>query len=219
MPQLALSLAGDVLAFWFGDAMSGAPAAQARNKHWFTYDPAFDAQILRRFGYLPEQAAAGNLDGWMAHAEPALARTIVLDQFPRNLYRHDSRAFAFDRLALQASLAAVERGDDVRVHPLRAAFFYLPFEHAEDLAMQERAVVLFEALRMRASAGCESQFAGFADYACRHRDVIARFGRFPHRNALLGRPNTPEEQRYLEQGGERFGPRGARGCGPLTAKK
>lgn len=209
MNRLAPDLAREVLAFWFGDALRDCAAAAAWSRRWFDCDPDFDAQILRRFGHLPEQAAAGNLDAWMDAAEPALARVIALDQFPRNLYRRDSRAFAFDKLAVAASLAAVARGHDTRLHPLQAVFFYLPFEHAEDIAMQDRAVALFEALLARAPAGCEPQFAGFLDYAERHRAVIARFGRFPHRNALLGRPSTAEEVRHLEQGGERFGPKPA----------
>ena len=208
MSQLPTHVAADVLAFWFGEALQDSAAGKACSKRWFTYDPDFDAEILRRFGHLPEQAAAGNLDAWMDAAESALARVIVLDQFPRNLYRHDSRAFAFDGLALAGSQAAVERGFDLRMHPLQAVLVYLPFEHAEDLAMQRRAVALFTALQSRAPAGCEAQFASFADYARRHHEVIARFGRFPHRNALLGRPSSPDELLYLEQGGERFGAKG-----------
>ena len=204
MSRIATRVADDVLAFWF-DGTLEAGSAPERTQRWFTYDPAFDAEILRRFGHLPEQAAAGNLDHWMDGAESALARVIVLDQFPRNLYRHDSRAFAFDRLALAASEAAIERGFDLRLHPLQAVFMYLPFEHAEDRPAQERAVVLYEALRSRAPAGAEARFESFADYARRHRAVIARFGRFPHRNALLGRASSAEELSYLENGGERFG--------------
>jgi uncharacterized protein (DUF924 family) len=206
MSQISTRLADDVLAFWFGETLHDSDGEAA--KRWFTYDPDFDAQILRRFGHLPEQAAAGNLDRWMDAAGSALARVIVLDQFPRNLYRHDSRAFAFDGLALAGSEAAVARGFDRELHPLQASFMYLPFEHAEDLARQERGVALFEALQMRAPVGSEAQFARFADYARRHRAVIARFGRFPHRNALVGRESGPEEHEYLEQGGERFGAKG-----------
>ena len=204
MSQLPIALARDVVEFWFGDALHAAPQTQRR---WFRYDPEFDAQILRRFGHLPEQAAAGNLDSWMEAAEPALARLIALDQFPRNLYRGDSRAFAFDALAAAGAESAIERGFDLRVHPLQAVFMYLPFEHAEDIGRQERAVALFEALCDRAPAGHEPEFARFADFARRHRAVIARFGRFPHRNALLGRASSAEERQYLEEGGERFGPK------------
>jgi uncharacterized protein (DUF924 family) len=201
------SLAREVLAFWFAGALESAAAAQARSKTWFAFDADFDGQILRRFGHLPEQAAAGNLDPWTDAAESALARLIVLDQFPRNLYRHDSRSYVFDALALAGSQAAIASGYDALVHPLHAVFMYLPFEHAEDLGMQQRSVALFEALQNRAPAGCEPQFESFADYARRHRDIIARFGRFPHRNAVLLRASTPAEIEYLEGGGERFGPK------------
>jgi uncharacterized protein (DUF924 family) len=205
MAATARNLADQVLAFWFADALQSAQAAQARSKAWFSHDPDFDLEILKRFGHLPEQARAGKLDAWMQSARGALARLLVLDQFPRNLYRNDGRAYAFDPLALAGSQAAVACGHDAELHPLHAAFVYLPFEHAEDLAMQERSVTLFEALRGRAPAGWEPQFASYADYARRHRDVIARFGRFPHRNDVLGRSSTREELDYLEQGGERFG--------------
>ena len=202
-----MALAHDVVAFWFGESLQAAPAGIEAAKRWFRYDPDFDAQILSRFGDLPEQAAAGNLDSWMEAPESALARLIVLDQFPRNLYRLDSRAFAFDPLAAAGSEAAIERGFDVRLHPLQALFMYLPLEHAEDIRRQDLAVRLFEALCTRAPAGREADFERSLDYARRHRDVIARFGRFPHRNTLLGRAGTVEEEQYLAQGGERFGPK------------
>ena len=207
MSDLPARLANDVLAFWFGDALQVETADNEQAKRWFTCDPSFDAEILRRFGHLPEQAAAGNLDAWMKAAPTALARLIVLDQFPRNLYRHDSRAFAFDKLASAGTQAAIERGFDAELHPLQAVFMYLPFEHAEDIDRQERAVALFEALQKRAPLGAESRFARFTDFARRHRDVIARFGRFPHRNTMLGRASTAEELQYLADGGERFGPK------------
>ena len=207
MSELPLHLADEILRFWFGDALQNDAASAEQSKRWFAYDADFDAQILRRFGHLPEQAAAGNLDSWMNAAATAAARLIVLDQFPRNLYRQDSRAFAFDKLASAGTEAAIERGFDTAVHPLQAVFMYLPFEHAEDIEKQERSVALFEALEKRAPAGAESRFARFTDFARRHRDVIARFGRFPHRNALLGRASTAEELQYLDEGGERFGPK------------
>jgi uncharacterized protein (DUF924 family) len=207
MSQLPTALADEVLAFWFDESVQGTPAGIESTKRWFQYDSLFDAEILRRYGHLPEQAAAGNLDAWMDAPESALARLIALDQLPRNLYRHDSRAFAYDSLASAGAEAAIALGFDTRLHPLQAVFMYLPFEHAEDLAMQDQAVTLFAALCSRAPAGRESEFARFADYARRHRDVIARFGRFPHRNALLGRASGKDELAYLEQGGERFGPK------------
>jgi uncharacterized protein (DUF924 family) len=200
-------LAQDILAFWFGPAMQSAEAAQARSKVWFSYDAALDAELARRFGSLPERARCGELDHWASSAESALAQVLVLDQFPRNLFRNDARAFAFDPLALVATSTAIAAGFDAQLHPLQAVFLYLPFEHAEDIAAQERAVTLFGALLHRAPRGNERLFEGYADYARRHRDVIARFGRFPHRNTLLGRVSTPAEISYLKEGGEHFGPK------------
>jgi uncharacterized protein (DUF924 family) len=197
--------ASEILRFWFSDALNSDAAAKARYKVWFRHDPQFDAEIQRRFADLPDQAAAGALDTWMLDAHAALAHVLVLDQFPRNLFRNDARAFAYDAVARLASLDAIGHGFDDAVHPLQAVFFYLPFEHAEAPELQEQSVALFAALRERAPHGCEAQFDGFVDYARRHRDVIARFGRFPHRNGVLARISTADEIRYLDSGGERFG--------------
>jgi len=202
-PALAL----DVFDFWFGTAFDGPQQAIARSKAWFSYDPEFDAEIERRFGTLPQRALEGGLDDWSRTPTSALARIIVLDQFPRNLYRESARAFAFDALAARAASAAVDAGFHLALDPRAAVFMLLPFEHAESIALQERSVELFGALRARAPAGCEALFDGYLDYAGRHRDVISRFGRFPHRNALLERESTAAEVEYLTQGGERFGPK------------
>ncbi|MGH8666533.1 MAG: DUF924 family protein [Burkholderiales bacterium] len=198
-------LADEVLRFWFGAAAASIEAAQARSKVWFKADPAFDAELTRRFGGLPERARARELDSWAGAPESALARILVLDQFPRNLFRGTRDAFAFDALAAAAATEAVGRGFDAQLHPLMASFVYLPFEHAESSELQARAVACFEALQARAPQGLETMFAGFTDYAHRHRVLIERFGRFPHRNAILGRCSTPEEIAYLEGGAERFG--------------
>jgi uncharacterized protein (DUF924 family) len=197
--------ANEVLDFWFADALESIPAAQARSAVWFKADPAFDAQLTRRFGDLPQRARAGELDPWMGEAETALARILVLDQFPRNMFRGTPEAFAFDALAAAAASQAVEAGFDRQLHPLLALFVYLPFEHAESAELQARAVACYEALQARAPHGLEALFAGSTDYAHRHRALIERFGRFPHRNAILGRASTREELAYLEGGGERFG--------------
>jgi len=199
------SLVSEILRFWFTDALDSVHAARARSKVWFASDTRFDAEIEQRFTDLPNRAATGALDSWMGAAQSSLARVIVLDQFPRNLYRGSARAFAFDALAVACSISAIEAGVPACLHPLQTVFILLPLEHAEDLTMQQRSVALFQELRERAPAGWESLFEGYADYARRHRDVIERFGRFPHRNAVLGRTSTPEEHAYLESGGERFG--------------
>lgn len=199
-------LATEVLSFWFASALENPEAARVRAKAWFSYDAAFDQEIVRRFGDLPDRIMRGELDDWREAPKPALARIICLDQFPRNMYRDDPRAFHYDATALQGAIDVVSRGFDGALHPLQAVFAYLPFEHAENMAMQAQSVELFEKLQSRSPVGSESQFAGFADYARRHRDVVARFGRFPHRNTVLRRTSTPEETQYLESGGDRFGP-------------
>lgn len=179
-----------VLDFWFGDA-------SAARAEWFRKDPAFDAQIRERFGMLVEAVLAGASFG----DSPAerLARILVLDQFTRNIFRDTPRAFAGDGLACSLAQAMSDVGDDLRLPPWQRAFVYLPFEHAEDEALQDRAVRCFEAL-----AGEVPALSDMLDYARRHRNVIRRFGRFPHRNALLGRTSTAEELAFLQQPGSRF---------------
>ncbi|WP_280151000.1 DUF924 family protein [Piscinibacter sp. XHJ-5] len=184
--------AAAVLDFWFGTE------EQARAE-WFRKDDAFDALIAGRFGTLVEQALAGGLREWDAQGESALARILLLDQFTRNIFRATPRAFAGDPLALPAARALVASGQDQGLPPLWRSFVYLPFEHAENLAAQHEAVRLFEALEASAP-----QTKGMLEYAVRHRDIIARFGRFPHRNAILGRASTPEEISFLREPGSGF---------------
>lgn len=195
----------EVLEFWFGDALGSAPPADERVQLWFRKNDAFDRAIQERFGTLPELAGRGGLDAWRGAALAALALVLVLDQFPRNLFRRSARAFAFDPLARDVALDAIARGFDAALPPIAASFFYLPLEHAEDIGLQERAVQLFERLIARAPAELHPTLENFAAYARRHRDVIRRFGRFPHRNATLGRASTPAEVAYLDSGGDRFG--------------
>lgn len=180
----------DVLEFWFG--APGSVEHGSLRKCWFEKDPAFDAEIRRRFLALVDEAAAGRLDGWADRPEGLLALIVLLDQFPRNLFRDAPRAFATDAQALALAQQALAQGVDAQLMPVARAFIYLPFEHSEDLAMQDRAVALFSALAQHGEA-----FAAYLDYAERHRDVIRRFGRFPHRNAILGRTSTPEEIAFL----------------------
>jgi len=195
----------EILEFWFGDALASAERAKLRAKLWFSKNDEFDREIESRFGALPESAARGELDTWRGDASSALALVLVLDQFPRNLFRKSPRSFAFDPLAREVALEAISRESDKVLHPLQSSFLYLPLEHAEDIELQERSVQLFELLIARAPAGLRDLFESFADYAQRHRDIVRRFGRFPHRNDVLGRPSAPEEVAYLESGGDRFG--------------
>uniref|UniRef100_UPI003BACFEA6 DUF924 family protein n=1 Tax=Stappia sp. TaxID=1870903 RepID=UPI003BACFEA6 len=173
--------ATDILDFWW----TAGPAK------WFAKDDAFDAEIRGRFLQRVEQAATGELDAWAATPHGALALLILLDQFPRNLYRGDKRAFAADGRAREIAARALDNGFD-RAFPVNArTFFYLPFEHSEDIADQERSVDLFRRL------GDQQTYF----YALLHLDVIRRFGRFPHRNEALGRATTAAEAAYLSDGG------------------
>lgn len=186
--------ATQVTDFWFGTS----PDYQPRDE-WFRKSDAFDAQIRSRFGPTIEAALSGGLHEWDATPRGRLARIVVLDQFTRNTFRGTPRAFAGDTLALAAAQQLVDAGLDQALPPVWRCFAYMPFEHAEDMAMQERAVQLFTAL-----AATDARFDGNLDYAHRHLDVIRRFGRFPHRNAVLGRASTADELAYLAQPGSGF---------------
>jgi uncharacterized protein (DUF924 family) len=184
----------DVLDFWFG-----APPLTPREA-WFRKDDAFDATIRTRFGAAVEAAIAGELPTpWHATTEGRLAQLLLLDQFTRNAHRGSARAFAGDARAQALALAMIERGEDRALAPVQRWFVYLPLEHAEDAALQDRSVALFEALAAEDPASAEN-----VDYAERHRVIIRRFGRFPHRNAALGRPSTAEETAFLLQPGSSF---------------
>lgn len=175
----------DVLDFWF------APGNEAR---WFQASPDFDEQISRRFALLVEAARAGELDHWATMSDGSLALCLLLDQFPRNIWRGTPRAFSCDEAARRVAAGAIAVGHDLAVPPGRRLFFYLPFEHSEDLADQERCLALMRGLN-------DSEQLHWAE---RHHAVIARFGRFPHRNAILGRASSPEEVAFLGQPGSTF---------------
>jgi len=169
-----------VLAFW----------REAGPSRWFKQDEAFDAEVREKFLATYEAATAGKLREWEGTAEDALALCIVLDQFPRNMFRGDARTFAADPLARAVANTALKRGYDQDVDPKERGFFFLPFMHSEDLGDQRRCVELYRA------AGDEN-----LKWAEDHRDIIRQFGRFPHRNEVLGRATTPEEQAFLDSGG------------------
>lgn len=182
----------EVLEFWFGEE-----PGKARGE-WFRKDPEFDAGIRRGFGALHERAAQRGLERWRASPEPMLALIVVLDQFSRNLHRGDARAFALDPYARECAVQALARGDDALLLPVKRQFVYLPLEHSENLADQERCVGLMRSL------DAFEETRGLVVWAERHRDIVKRFGRFPHRNAALGRPSTGEESEFLKQPGSGF---------------
>lgn len=195
-----------VLTFWLG--APGAPLADQQAR-WFRADPELDAQLRARFGHLVAAGARGELDGWRATAPGALALVILLDQFSRNIYRGSARAFAQDARALAVARAAIAAGHDRQVDLAVRPFFYLPFEHAEDRAVQRESVELFRRLRDDGVlAGAPTEVTGWLDaaldYAHRHAAIIERFGRYPHRNAVVGRASTPAELEFLKQPGSSF---------------
>ncbi|GGA50471.1 DUF924 family protein [Dyella nitratireducens] len=184
-----------VLAFWFDAAHHDA---------WFKSNRVFDTAIRTRFAGTVQRAMHDELKHWAGTPQGWLALLIVLDQFPRNLHRHDARACAQDLHAQRLALWGIEEGFDRQLPPIQRVFAYMPLEHAEDITLQQRCVTLFEALCQSLPAEQREHYTGFLDYARRHAAVIARFGRFPHRNAWLGRVSTPEEQAYLAKPGAGF---------------
>ena len=181
MSETETARAADVVSFWRG----AGPEA------WFKKDEAFDGEIRRRFLTTHEAAAAGQLSDWEHNAEGALALLILLDQFPRNMFRGQARMFDTDTMARAIAAGAIVRGFDAQADKMMRGFFYLPFEHSEDMADQVRSVAFYKAI----------DDADGLKWAELHADIIRRFGRFPHRNAVLGRATTPEEQAFLDGGG------------------
>jgi uncharacterized protein (DUF924 family) len=182
-----------VLDFWFGE--EGSPSFGVRREKWFRADPEFDAAVVANFTADFDAAEAGEYAWLRETPRGSLALVLLLDQFPRNMFRGTARAFATDAKARAIARAAIERGFDQSLPPVLRSFFYLPFEHSEDPDDQALSVVLFEALGD----------AEWLKHAVQHRDVIKRFGRFPHRNETLGRADTPEETAFLTRPGSRFG--------------
>ncbi|TFV96564.1 DUF924 domain-containing protein [Oxalobacteraceae bacterium OM1] len=194
-------------AFWFGPhvaELDDAAIAHRQTALWWRKNPAVDAAMRTRFAGCIEQAAAGALDGWTATPQGCLALVLLMDQFTRNVHRDTPAAFACDAQARAWVRAALDAREDTLLRPIERVFLYLPFEHAEDMADQGRAVALFTALHDGVPPAQREPFKGFLDYALKHRTVIARFGRFPHRNAILGRTSTEEEIAFLAQPGSRF---------------
>lgn len=195
MTEMIANEARELLDFWFGKPSDRNYGRE--KKAWFIKSAAFDAEVSR-FLPLYKRAAVGALDDWQASPDGCLALVILLDQIPRNLFRHTPKMYATDDKALAIARVAIARGFDTQLLPVQRWFIYLPFEHSEDLACQQQAIALFSTLRD------DPQSASAIDYAYRHYRVIERFGRFPHRNAILGRANTPEEEEFLQQPGSSF---------------
>lgn len=193
-----------ILQFWFNGIEDGFDVG-GQTDLWFKGSEAVDREIRQRFGGLVESALAGELSHWQQHRDSALALVILLDQFTRNIYRGSADAFAGDARARGVVEMALERSFDRRLGFVRRTFLYMPLMHSETLSDQQRCVTLFEALLSEVPAEGKPMISSNLKFARQHRQLIEQYGRFPHRNAALGRPSTAAEIAYLEGGGARFG--------------
>lgn len=191
----------DILHFWFGGP--GDPPLR-NSERWYKEDAAFDAECAARFGGAIEAGTKGELDEWRKTARGRLALVVLFDQLSRNVYRGTPRAFAQDALARDIALEAVAAGDERVLSPVERSFLYMPFMHAEDVGLQHRCVASFGRLAAEAPADLKKYADNGLDYAKKHEEVIERFGRFPHRNAVLGRETTKEEEAFLKTPGSSF---------------
>lgn len=193
-----------LLSFWIGDPGEDGSFDRSKTELWFGRSEDTDRQLRERFGGLYAAAVRGDLEGWARTPRGRLALVILLDQLSRNLHRGTAEAFAQDARALALAQTALVRGDPTVLRPVERVFLYLPFEHAEDRAAQRRAVALFEDLVREVAHEHAAPYETFLDYAVRHREIVDRFGRFPHRNEALGRETTEEEAAFLKQPGSSF---------------
>jgi uncharacterized protein (DUF924 family) len=193
-----------ILQFWFGSNSDDAATVERQSRLWWKKDERTDAIIRERFERCVLMAARGELDAWSAAPRGRLALIILTDQFPRNIYRGTAQAFAFDVLARTWCKEGIRIGAHEALRPIERVFFFLPLEHSESMDDQEQAIALFRELAENADARHKAAFDGFLDFALRHRDIIARFGRFPHRNRILRRESSPQEQEFLLQPGSGF---------------
>jgi uncharacterized protein (DUF924 family) len=193
-----MSRVEEILSFWFGQPRDDKAYYEERHSLWFTPDSQFDQAIRDRFTDDYQLAAEQKLRDWQNTPRSGLALILLLDQFPRNMFRHDPRAFASDPLAREATTHLIDTGHNQQLLPVERMFIYLPLMHSEALADQRRSVTLFRQLMQ------EREYLGSLAYALKHLEIIERFGRFPHRNAPLGRSSTSEEQEFLRQPGSLF---------------
>lgn len=194
-----------ILSFWFKEQALSAPQIDRRMDVWFGEDPVFDLECKREFEEDVRKASAGTLDHWADEPRGRLALILLIDQFRRNIYRNTAEAFSHDRLALKLCVEGAREKKDKGLTPIQQAFFYMPLQHAESLKVQDKAVEIFNRLADAVSPTYRETFETMATFAELHRDIIAQFGRFPHRNELLGRQNTPEEDEYLAGDAPDFG--------------
>ena len=199
--------ADTILDFWFGAGFDNAGASEVAARQsalWWSKNPEIDADCRTRFEPLLKDATANRLADWADAPHTTLALLLLLDQFPRNIYRDTAQAFAFDELARQHCHLALAMGLDQQLPAIARVFVYLPLEHSEDIDDQQYSLELFRTLAKQAGQADREIFAHFADYAKKHHQIIERFGRFPHRNQILGRASTAEESAFLQQPGSSF---------------
>ncbi len=198
-------LAQQIHAYWFGPGTDWLQIITDNRQRWFENGRALDEEISRRFKAALISARRGEFDDWQHCAIGIMALILLMDQFPRHIFRGQAEAFSSDAKALQICLAGMEAGIDATLSPVQQSFFYLPLEHAEDLAMHDRCIEVLTQRLAQATAEFKTYLANSLEYAHQHRKIIARFGRYPHRNDVLGRASSKEEQDYLNGGAERFG--------------
>jgi len=194
-----------ILEFWFKERELTAPQIDRRMDVWFGGDEVFDLECKKEFGVDVELASTGQLDHWAERPLGRLALIILLDQFRRNIYRNTTKAFEMDQAALKLCVEGARDKKDKGLTPVQQAFFYMPLQHTESRKVQEKSVVIFNRLAEAVSPTYRETFETMAQFAELHRDIVEQFGRFPHRNVLLGRANTPEEDEYLAGDSPDFG--------------
>ena len=194
-----------IISFWFREQELTAPQIDQRLDIWFGEDPAFDHEIKEEFAADVKKASEGKLDHWAHESRGRLALILLLDQFRRNIYRNSPKAFEKDRVALKLCVEGAMEKKDKGLTPIQRAFFYMPLQHAESRKVQAKSVELFSKLATAVTPTYQETFLTMAQFAELHRDIIEQFGRFPHRNKLLGRENTPEENQYLAGDSPDFG--------------
>ena len=194
-----------ILSFWFKEHALAAPQIDRRMDIWFGEDRVFDLEVKKEFATDVDDASAGRLDHWAHSPRGRLALILLLDQFRRNIYRNTARAFEMDKAALKLCVEGAIAKKDKGLAPIERAFFYMPLQHAESRKVQEKSLALYTRLAQMVSPTYRETFETIAQFAELHRDIIERFGRFPHRNKLLGRQNTPEEDQYLAGDSSNFG--------------
>ena len=195
----------EVLDFWFADSLTNPDNLAERRAVWFMGGSNVDQLITKKFGTLPDAALEGELQHWTTDTRNALALVLVLDQFPRNIYRNTARAYHYDATGLDLALKIIDQGLNSDLHPIEQSFLFLPLQHSEIIVEQTRAVQLYETLTAQSPDPYLESAKNSLDYAKRHCNIIHRFGRFPHRNAILGRDSTEAEIEFLASGGDTFG--------------